>query len=137
MIPNEQVLNISPFEEENTELNHIEMLKKFAKDNNITITDEYDLVSLGHIFLRSVDDLVICYIPASITSKQYEELLNYQTFFLKHQRFVANIFDPDYTTLNNYLDEVRSTSSILPYFYDIVKNICLEKGDPNEYRKVS
>lgn len=113
------------------------MIKKFAQNNNLNINDEYDLVNMGHIFLRSVDDLVICYIPAIITPKQYEELLYYKSFFLSHSRFVANIFNSENTTLNNYLDEVRSTKEILPYFYEILKNTCLEKGENNEYRRAS
>ncbi len=139
IIPNETVLNVPVYCEDSLDLFHVDMIKKFANLYNLEVTDEYDLVEKGHIFLRAVDDLVICYIPGRITEKQFERLLQLRSFLERYERFTASILGNNELVIENISGEYDWTNkNIIDYFYDMVKKECLESRGLNDgFRKVS
>ena len=70
-----------------------DMIKDFIEKYNLTALDEYDLVASGHIFLRIIDNLVIAYMPSSLTDLQYERLLEKRELLEEFPCFSANFFN--------------------------------------------
>lgn len=124
IIPNEEILDVPVFYDEcrTNERHHEDMIRDFIEKYELSALDEYDLVAQGHIFLRIIDDLVIAYMPGSITDLQYERLLEKRELLEQFPRFSANFFNnKDLIIENTFGDYDTKGRNILDCFYEDIK----------------
>jgi len=124
IIPNENILDVPPFYDEcrTNERHHEDMIKDFIEKYNLTALDEYDLVASGHIFLRIIDNLVIAYMPSSLTDLQYERLLEKRELLEKFPCFSANFFNNKDLIIENTIGDYDTKDrGILDCFYEDIR----------------
>lgn len=127
IIPNEEILDIPVYKEESYTLHHDDMIKHFTKKYNLGPIDEYDLVSSGHVFLRAVDNLIMCYIPRKLTEKQFELLLEERDFLKSFPIFCANIHGNNDLIIENAFGRYETKGrNIVDCFYEEIASVCLE-----------
>lgn len=124
IIPNEKVLDVPPFYDEcrTNARHHEDMIKDFIEKYNLTALDEYDLVASGHIFLRIIDNLVIAYMPSSLTDLQYERLLEKRELLEEFPCFSANFFNNKDLIIENTIGDYDTKDrGILDCFYEDIR----------------
>lgn len=124
IIPNEKILDVGVFyvESRTKDYGHEHMVKDFIEKYHLTEQDEYDLVASGHIFLRIIDNLVIAYMPSSITDLQFERLSAKRKLLQKFPCFSANFFNNRDLIIENTFGEYETNGKdIIDCFYEEIR----------------
>lgn len=133
VIPNERLTNIPTFYKETTEYFHTKLVRDFSRETGLNYTDINGLIKGGFILILTVTNLndsgnmiknYCCYIPDTISKKQYEQLLDEYNTIMEYMTFGFEIANGE----DEPIREDGIPSEIIDYFYGLAEDCVESRG---------
>ncbi len=133
VIPNERLTDIPVFYKETNEYFHAKLIRDFSRETGLNYTNIKELIKAGFILILTVTNLrdflskthnIVCYVPSTISEKQYAYLINERNKILSYAEFGFDIANGE----DEVIREDGEPSEIIDYFYDIAEDCVESRG---------